>query len=86
MGAGVVVGKNGLSVGTWMLYSEVGVTCSMSGGWKGVGVGEAFGAAVINTNGNGAGAVGAVPHEASNNESKKINLRVDDFMKKSAIE
>ena len=67
-----------------MLYSDVGVTCSTSGGWKGVGVGEAFGAEVIKTNGNGAGVAGAVPHEASSNVSNKIDLRVDDFMK-SAI-
>ncbi len=64
-----------------MLYNDVGVTCSTSGGWNGVGVGEAFGAAVINTNGSDAGAaMGAVPHDASNNVSKKINLRVDVFM------
>ena len=82
VGDGVVVGKNGSSVGTWMLYSDVGVTCSTSGGWNGVGVGEAFGAAVINTNGNDAGVdAGAVPHEASNNVSNKINLRVDDVIK-----
>jgi hypothetical protein len=49
VGEAVAVGKNGSKVGTWIEYSEVGVACSTSGGWKAVGVAEASGAAVINT-------------------------------------
>ena len=53
------------------------MTCSTSGGWKGVAVGEAFGATVINTKGNWEGA-GAVPQEASKIEYSRISLLVDD--------
>ena len=51
VGEEVAVGKNGSSVGTSMEYSEVGVACEICGGWKGVGVGEAFGAAVTKMKG-----------------------------------
>ena len=43
------------------------MACDLFGGWNGVGVGEAFGAAVIKTKGRGAGASdGATPHDVSN--------------------
>ena len=63
-----------------MKYKEVGVTCSTRGGWNGVGVGEGFGAEVIKTKGNGAG-VGAVTQAASRIVTRKVNLRMDDFIR-----
>ena len=41
-------------------------------GWKGVGVGEAFGAAVTRTNGRAEAAGAAVPHPASRNPARKM--------------
>jgi hypothetical protein len=51
VGEAVAVGKNGSNVGTSIWYSDVGVACSRYGGWNGVGVGDASGAAVISTSG-----------------------------------
>ena len=49
-----------------MECDEVGVACDSFGGWNGVGVDEAFGAAVIKTKGRGAGASdGAIPQDVS---------------------
>jgi hypothetical protein len=67
VGENVAVGKNGCSVGTSMKYREVGVACDLCGGWKGVRVGEAFGAAVISTMESDAGAAaGATPQDVKN--------------------
>lgn len=43
-----------------------------------MGVGEALGADVAKTNGSADAEAGAVPQEASNNVTRKINLRLDD--------
>jgi Na+/glutamate symporter len=45
-----------------------------------VGVGEAFGAEVIKTKGSCGTGVGAVPQAASKIVSRKISLRMDDFI------
>ena len=50
----------------------------MSGGWNGVGVGEGFGADVINTKGKGPG-VGAVAQAVPKIVSRKKILRMDNF-------
>ena len=82
VGDAVGVGKNGSSVGTSMKYSEVGVACSTSGGRNGVGVGDAFGALVTRTKDSGGVEAGAAPQDVSNNASRKMNLHLDDFMRR----
>lgn len=46
-----------------------------------MGVGDAFGALVTRTKGNDDAEAGATPQEVSNSANRKMNLRLDDFMR-----
>ena len=77
-GTPVWVGAGGVEV--WVAESAIGwergeAVCVQGMGWKGVGVGEAFGAAVTSTKGREAGAGAAVPHPASNSAATIIQLK-----------
>ena len=57
------------------------MACSTNGGWNAVGVGDAFGAFVTRTKGRDDADAGAAPHDVSSSANKKMNLRLDDFMR-----
>ena len=61
VGGGVSEGGGGVKVGISVGGSTGIVVAGM--GWKGVGVGDAFGATVTSTTVGGIGAAGAIPQE-----------------------